>query len=72
MSSEIVLTSRMCFQVNMVCFRGFGKNYTIAGPIPICIPLLEMLFLTLSACLGYILGFREFLEFTRLGITSVF
>lgn len=71
MSFEIVLTSRMCFQVNMVYFRGFGENYTTARPIPICILLLEMLFLTLSACLGYILDFREFLEFTRLGITSV-
>lgn len=43
MSFEIVLTSRMCFQVNMVYFRGFGENYTIASLIPICILLLEML-----------------------------
>lgn len=71
MSFEIVLTSHMRFQVNMVYFRGFGENHTIAGPILICMLLLEMLFLTLSACLGYILDFREFLEFTSLGITYV-
>lgn len=70
MSSEIVITSRACFQVNVMYFRGFGEQWVIAGPMLVYI-LLEMLFLTLSGCLGCILDCREFLKVTRLGITSI-